>query len=63
MEEEREQTAGLFTELNIHNQFDWVENTTGSPSTSPQGLSKRYMNKMASENAHKTPFKNNKKTT
>lgn len=31
MEEERELTAGLFTELNIHNQFDWVENNNQIP--------------------------------
>lgn len=30
-EEEREQTAGLFTELNIHNQFDWVQNNNWIP--------------------------------
>ncbi len=35
MAEEREQTAGLLTELNIHDQSNWVQITTGSPSTSP----------------------------
>lgn len=28
MEEAKDWTAGFFTELNIHNQFDWVQNTT-----------------------------------
>lgn len=31
MEEEREPTADLFTELNIHNQSDWVEDKNWIP--------------------------------
>lgn len=40
MEEERERAAGLFTELNIHNHFDWVENNNFIPQHESMGFVK-----------------------
>lgn len=40
MEEEREQAADLFTELNIHKQSDWVENNNFIPQHKSMGFVK-----------------------
>lgn len=58
IEDEREQTVGLFTELNIHNHFDWVEINNWIPQHKSIEFVDTSNEQNGLYNTHKTPLKN-----